>query len=160
MKTLISYLIIAAVMLGSIPAFLNAEDDKIEIPMNEGNVWITEDGTKYFTCPVMQGESLVSEAKAYSVLNDVRYYHCCPPCQGPFRSNPEKFLTDFTLPGNVILVDDEGIKHFRDPVSGDEDILDKDTNYSEYNGFRYYFSTQKNAEEFSRSPAEFVETMK
>ena len=158
MRKFILFAIIA--VLAFAPATLFAETGEKDNPPKEGNVWTTENGTKYFTCPVMLKEMQVSEAPAFSVVEGVKYYHCCPPCQGPFRANPQKYLKDFAVPGNVIMVDEEGAKHFRDPVTWDEGIVSGETVFSDLYGCRFYFSNMETAEKFSRSPVEYIEKLK
>lgn len=121
-----------------------------------GNLWTTEDGTKYYKCPVMGGEGKIEEAEAYSDIQEIRIYHCCAPCQGPFRSNPAKYLSELTLPGNIIAVTESGEKMFRDPVSGVEGQVDGDTRYVDHNYKRYYFSDRKTVKHFENAPEKFI----
>ncbi|MCF7810788.1 hypothetical protein K9N50_07335 [bacterium] len=122
----------------------------------EGNVWVTEDGTKYFTCPVMNEEGRVENAESFSVIKGVKYYHCCSACQAPFRAETAKWLKDFTLPGNVYMVDKDGQKRFRDPVNGDAGVVDKNTKSFDMDGYRYYFTSKKSVKTFKNSPQNYL----
>ncbi len=125
-----------------------AQEQASSSSIQEGNIWFTEDSTKYFTCPVMKGEMKVSHAFAYSDIENVRYYHCCPPCQGPFRAETEKFLDELKLPANVSSVDEMGNKTFRDPISGKEFIHASAKDSLDVEGYRYYFHKKKNKKKF------------
>ncbi len=116
--------------------------------LENANVWSTEDGTMYFTCPVMKGEGRVENASAFSMVDGKRYFHCCPPCQGPFRADPQRWLSDFALPANIVRVDGEGRKHFRDPVTGVTAPLEENTLYADYSGSRYFFATEESMQAF------------
>ena len=122
----------------------------------EGNVWITEDGSKYFTCPVMGNEGKVEDAEASSVINGTKYYHCCPACQAPFRAETAKWLKDFNVPGNVYMVDKDGQKHFRDPVNGDVGVVSEKTKNFDVDGYRYYFTSKKSMKTFKKSPQNYM----
>ncbi|MFH1010286.1 MAG: hypothetical protein V1784_03510 [bacterium] len=115
--------------------------------MQEGNVWTTADGKKFFTCPVMGGEGLVEEAPAFSDVNGVRYYHCCGSCQKPFQSEPSKWTKGFAVPGNVSSVDAAG-KHFVDPVDSTKGIVKSKTAYHDVNGKRYFCASKKTMKRF------------
>jgi len=112
-----------------------------------GNVWKTVDGKEYYTCPVMGQSGLVSEADSYSMVKDVKYYHCCPACLAPFRADPAKYLKDFALPANISSVDDQGAMRFRDPVSGEDAALTEDAARLDLDGMRYFFVSKKNSKE-------------
>jgi len=116
--------------------------------MKEGNIWTTEDGGKYFTCPVMKGEARVENAEGVSVIDGVAYYHCCPSCQAPFRSDPQKWLDALFLPGNVIRIDEHGHKVFRDPVDGTEATVEKNTPVLDEAGKRIFFTSKKTKEQY------------
>jgi len=122
----------------------------------DGNVWTTMDGTKNYKCPVMGGEGRLDEAPAYSDVKGARIYHCCPPCQGPFRSNPGKYLSELSLPGNIVTVLDNGEKVFRDPVTGAESHVHNDTRYVDYNAKRYFFADQKTLKQFENAPERYI----
>lgn len=120
-----------------------------------GNVW-TVGGVKYFTCPVMKGELSVDEAEAYSDIEGVRYYHCCPPCQAPFRSNPAKWLSDLKLPANVVELDDKGYKIFVDPVNKKRDTVGEKTLFHDIGNQRYFFTEKKSMKEFSKNSKKYL----
>ena len=128
-------------------------DEKVQVSdFKEGNVWTTEDSVKYFTCPVMKGENRVEYAAAYSEINNVRYYHCCPACQAPFRANPGKWLNDLVTPGNVVAVDEAGRKHFRDPVNSEYGIVGEKTISVDHQSKRYYFVAESSKAAFLATP--------
>jgi YHS domain-containing protein len=124
--------------------------------MQEGNVWVTQDGTKYFTCPVMKTEMKVEDAKTSSVINGVKYYHCCPGCETPFQTETSKWLKGFAVPGNVFNVDQNGQKHFRDPVSGEAGVVGEKTLNFDKDGFRYYFASKNTMKAFEKSPQNYL----
>jgi len=123
----------------------------------DGNVWITEGGEKYFICPVMKNEAKIEGNESFSIVDNVKYYHCCPSCQVPFRANPGKYLNEFTLPGNIIKIDIKGIKHFRDRVNGKEGVVDDDTRYFDHQGRRFYFDSKKSMKSFKKNPDKFMQ---
>ncbi len=131
--------------------------DVSTVEVQDGNVWTAEDGTQYYTCPVMRGEGKVEEATSFSVVENKKYYHCCPSCQAPFRSEPVKWLENLTVPGNVFIVDLDGVKHFRDPVSGTEGVVDKDTRYFDHEHHRYFFISKKTMKKFKKSPQSYTQ---
>jgi len=140
-------------MLLIIPLSVNA--DEKEKPVY-GNVWESADGKQYFTCPVMKKEAKVGHEKGYSDIDGVRYLHCCPPCQGPFRADHQKYLDNLALPANISKVDDSGTKYFIDPVNGKEKELKRDSEYCDYEGKRYFFAKAKNLKKFKTSPEKYV----
>ena len=125
----------------------------------EGNVWTTADGQRYFTCPVQHTENPVANAVAHSDVDGVRYYHCCPSSQAPFRAEPGKFLKAFAIPGNVLTVDADGKKHFADPISGKEGVVSKKTKYADVEGMRYFFASKKSLKKFNSDPHAFLQKM-
>lgn len=46
-----------------------------------------------YTC-VVQKTPIEATAFAYQDVDGVRYYFCCQGCQGAFKANPAKFVTD------------------------------------------------------------------
>jgi YHS domain-containing protein len=151
-KQILSILVVA--LLVALPMTASAEDVKEVV---YGNVWTVADGTEYFTCPVMGKGGTLNNAAGYSDINGVRYLHCCPPCQGPFRANPEKYLKEFALPGNISKINENGIKYFIDPVNSKEKKLKDSTKYFEYEGKRFYFTSKKNVKLFKTSPENYLE---
>ncbi|MBU1937745.1 YHS domain-containing protein [bacterium] len=137
--------VLCAVCLMAITQFSYAD-----VSITEGNVWTTTDGQKYYTCPVMDGEGLVSTAPAYSDVKGVRYYHCCAGCESKFQANPSQYLANFAVPANVLSVDESG-KHFSDPISGKKRTVNDKTNYCDQNGKRYYFASKKSLNEFCKT---------
>lgn len=135
------------------------ESDKASASSTElkdnGNVWVTITGEEYFTCPVMKTEMKVADAKSFSVVDGKKFYHCCPGCETPFQSNPTSFLNKLNLPGNVLKVDADGKKYFRDPVSGVEMEVNDQTVFVDRNNIRYFFSSAKTMKTFSQSPEKY-----
>jgi len=128
-----------------------------DVPTEQvGNVWATEDGSMYFTCPVMKSEMKVEDAKTSSVINGVKYYHCCPGCETPFQTETTKWLEGFAVPGNVYMVDKDGQKHFRDPVNNKVGIVGKKTKNVDMNGYRYFFTSKKTMKTFEKSPQNYI----
>ncbi len=142
--------LVAVVMLAGVSAL--AQEEIIDV-----NVWTGVDGVKYYVCPVMKGEGRVDEVKAFSIIGNKRYYHCCAPCQAPFRKDPDKWLKDFVMPGNLHDVDDQGRKRFHDPVNCREGIVKEKTLNLIYNGKRYFFASEKTLAEFEAAPVQYIE---
>ena len=155
LRTFMSILILTGI-LSALLAFAEDEPVMENARIADGNVWMTEDGVKYFTCPVMKGELKVEDADAYSDHNGKRYYHCCPPCQGPFRDDPESWLKELVLPGNLYAVDENGNKHYRDPVNGKTGKVKAKTRYVDHEGKRYFFSKKKTMEAFKEQPEKYL----
>lgn len=152
--TTIYTFLFAVALLPGLSTSLWAADttDTAEIEtVEEGNVWETAEGARYFTCPVMKGELAVKNAQGYSDYNGKRYYHCCPPCQAPFRANPEKWLSELALPENVARLED-GAKVIHDPVSHEEALVSEETPYVDYEGKRYYFASEETRDRFLENP--------
>lgn len=120
------------------------------------NIWTTVEGGVYFTCPVMKGEAPVELAEGYTDLNGARYYHCCPPCQAPFRANPDRWLSELALPANIVRINSHGHKVFRDPVNRQEGEVREDTPHADLDRRRYYFSSEENRESFSENPESYL----
>ncbi|MCB2199613.1 YHS domain-containing protein [bacterium] len=152
-KMIVPVLVMALAVLAGVA---RAEEQPLENTVIEGNVWTTADGGKYFTCPVMKGEGVVGNEDGVTVLNGVTFYHCCPPCQGPFRKNPDKWLGELYLPANVTTVDAKGVKHFKDPVNGDEGTVEENTRVLDKDGKRWYFSTKRSLKSFRKNPEKYV----
>ena len=124
----------------------------------EGNTFTTEDGNKYFICPVRGNPTLMEEAVASSAVDGKRYYHCCFSSQAPFRANPGKHLNnDFFLPANLMTINDNG-SSFRDPVTGQTKVLKADTYYHTIGINRYFFASEKSMAKFVENPDEYVKT--
>ncbi len=149
-----------AILLGAVwhIGVAGTTDKMQDTSIVEGNVWITEDGQRLFTCPVMGGEGLVTQAPSYSDLEGVRYYHCCAPCRGKFQSNPAKWMKHFAVPGNVVRVDEAG-KHFVDPVDGSEGIVTDRVMSCDVDGKRYYFTSKRSEEVFRKHPQHYMRMM-
>ncbi len=135
-------------------ALVKSASDKTK--MAEGNVWQTKDGQKHYTCPVMGNSGTVANAQGYSIVDKVKYYHCCSACQAPFRADPGKYLKQMALPGNIISVDAKGEKHFRDPVNSTKSIVNNKTKFVDQDGKRYYFSDKKSLKKFKKNPADYI----
>ena len=140
MKTLIFTLVLGLMLsflfVGGYTCTGNEEIQKTETI--EANIWITEDGEKHFTCPVMGGEGIVDSNTVFTELDSKRYYLCCAACFEKLKANPSKYLEKFVVPGNIIKVDTDG-KHFRCPISGKVEVVTEQTPYSDFDGKRYYF---------------------
>jgi len=144
-------------LLMSLPGLHAYASDSNELneEVKMGNVWSTGDGTLYFTCPVMKGEGVVGQEDGRSVIDGVTYYHCCPPCQAPFRKDPQKWLAELFLPANVLEVDAAGQKHFVDPVNGEHGHLTKATPVLDLDGQRWYFVNAKTQKTFRKAPDKY-----
>ena len=157
MKT-IKFLFIAIFVLSLSGGVFNsfADNHKKEKAMiEEANVWKGEDGKKRFVCPVMGGEGVVDENTLYTDVDGKRYYHCCAGCPEKFAADPQKYLKDFTVPANVIKVDEDG-KHFQCPVSGEMGLVDEKTPYTDHGGKRYYFCCNNCKTKFESDPSKFT----
>ena len=150
-------LMITLLVAGSVDLF--ASEQNTQHSGNEGNVWTTMDGTDYFTCPVMKGEGKVGQHAGTSVIDNVTYYHCCPPCQGPFRKDPEKWLGELFLPANIERVDAQGLKHFVDPVNGMHGDVTEKTPVYDHNGQRWYFTSKRSMKRFKKNPEKYSSTI-
>ena len=124
--------------------------------VKEGNVWIDAAGNKYFTCPVMGESGLVSDAPDKSIVNGVLYYYCCGMCAPRMTQEPDRFLKTLVIPGNIQAVDGNGNQTFHDPVDGAIAPVAKTTLFVDYEGKRYYLSTDANKAKFAANPASFL----
>ena len=140
-----------AILLGTVwqVGFSPAAQAK-DATMTEGNVWSTADGQKRYTCPVMGGEGLVSNAPTYSDVDGVRYYHCCSGCEAKFQADPSQFLANLAVPANISSMDESG-KHFSDPISGKKRVVTAKTAYHDQDGKRYYFASKRSKKEFCKT---------
>ncbi|MBM3326798.1 MAG: hypothetical protein FJY65_07435 [Calditrichaeota bacterium] len=158
-KSIIAAIALSFVLSGVIYAQHNqtaATPKPIVQALEAGNVWTTEDGTAYFTCPVMGSEERVADATSYSDAESVRYYHCYPGCQAPFRADPDKWLKDFVIPGNIASVDSLGYKQFRDPVTKQTALLEENTLSFDYQGRIFFFASDSARKMFSQAPDKYV----
>jgi len=123
---------------------------------SDGNVFFTDEkGQKHFLCPVMGNKGVVSADTKYSDYEGKRYYFCCPGCQPKFQAEPAKNVKNLVLPGNIIKVQGDDF-YFVCPVSGEEGKLADNTNYTDYQGQRYYFCCEKCPADFAKDPDKFV----
>ncbi len=154
-RYLLAFVLIAA--LAATPSLSQAQEpgqtEEQPAELVEGNVWTTEDGTKYYVCPVMMETGPVEKAPAYSDVEGTRYYHCCPICPAKFQEDPEKYIGGLVMPGNVFAVDEDGTKHFRDPVSDKEGVVGEKTLSIDHEGHRYYFAKKKTMKKFKKDPS-------
>ncbi len=125
-----------------------------DVNITEGNVWTTADGQKYYTCPVVGGEGLVSAATSYSDVDGVRYYHCSSGCEAKFQADPSQWLANFAVPANVLSVDKSG-KRFSDPISGKKRVVTAKTAYHDKDGKRYYFASKRSKKEFCKTSSSY-----
>ena len=123
---------------------------------DDGNVWLVDkDGNKHFTCPVMGNDGIVSMTTKFSDHDGKRYYYCCPGCKGSFEKDPQKFLSKLTLPANVTSVSGAE-KTFSCPVTGETGVVTAETDYSDYEGKRYYFCCAGCKPKFEKEPKKFA----
>jgi YHS domain-containing protein len=122
----------------------------------EANVWTTADGVKHFVCPVMKNEGVVEANTSFSVVDGKKYYHCCGGCAPKFQADPQKYLKDFVVPGNVIKVDEKEGKIFQCPVTGEKSAVNEKTLFSDVNGKRYYFCCSGCKPKFDENPEAFL----
>lgn len=144
MKRILLTSLFAMIILVSISQTIALADD--------GNVWLVDEkGSKHFTCPVMLNEAVVGPNTKYTDLDSTRYYYCCPGCKSKFEKDPDKYLSKLILPGNVVEVKGSD-KYFSCPVTGETAKIEKDTNFSDYNGKRYYFCCEGCKPKFDADP--------
>jgi len=124
--------------------------------VKEGNVWMTADGHKYFTCPVMGDEKEVTAASNNVVIDGITYYTCCGKCIKAMNKNAAKYTSTLALPADIQSVDSKGKKHFKDAVTGSEGVVDKTTPYHDYNGRRYYFIDAGDQKTFAAAPQTYL----
>ncbi|NOZ60734.1 MAG: YHS domain-containing protein [Calditrichaeota bacterium] len=136
-------------------AATNDQNKKKAEPV-EANVWTTDNGVKHFLCPVMKNEGVVKANTSFSIVDGKKYYHCCGGCAPKFQADPQKYLKDFVVPGNVIKVDEKGNKIFQCPVTGEESTVNEKTLFSDINGKRYYFCCAGCKPKFDENPETYL----
>jgi YHS domain-containing protein len=109
-----------------------------------------ESGT--FVCPVM-GAPIASADKAAGFVDykGSRLFYCCAGCQTPLEKDPAKFLTKNAKEKKGVI----GAFLF-DPVTTERIAADKATAHSDYNGIRYFFSTEKGKAAFDKQPKKYT----
>jgi len=152
------FAIAALIVLSFAVVSVDAGNSKSE-GVVEANVWVDADGQKHFTCPVMGEKGVVDEKIPYSVVDGKKYYHCCAGCSEKFQAETNKYLKDFSVPANVIKVDEDG-KHFRCVVSGEMGTVSEKTAYSDVDGKRYYFCCDNCKKKFDADSEKFMKSMK
>ena len=151
---LIALLVLAVAVMG---IYAKADDNKPSV--TEANVWTTDDGVKHFKCPVMGNEGVVDSKTTSSVVDGKRYYYCCTGCVNKFEAEPEKYLKNFTLPGNVVKVEKEE-QHFKCPITGEAGVVAQKTAYSDFGGERYYFCCSDCKNKFDKQPEKYLKSDK
>jgi len=122
----------------------------------EGNVWKTADGTKWYTCPVMDVDEKVEDAMATCQYGGVTFHLSTPECVQPFKSEPVKYLKALVIPANIESVDSKGVKQYRDPIDGSVGSLLRRVPLADYKGRRYYFTSNKNRDTFLAKPTGYA----
>lgn len=103
-------------------------------------------------CPVMPShEAGTKEVLEYAGAS---FGMCCAGCVGKFEASPTTFLTKAIKEKNTI-----GTFLF-DPVTGTAIKKEKAKATVDYNGIRYYFSSEANLSTFKESPKKFTATPK
>ncbi len=148
------YVFIALFVLGIYVNSHAEEQNQEKVAIKEANIWSGEDGKKHFICPVMGGEGIVDEKILYTDVDEKRYYHCCAGCPEKFAADPQKYLKDFTVPANVVKMDEHG-KYFQCKVSGEMGLVDEKTPYTDHDGKRYYFCCNNCKTKFDSDPLKF-----
>jgi len=133
------------------------DDNQKKSKVVDANVWTTEDGKQHFVCPVMDGEDVVDANASFSVVDSKKYYHCCGGYSDKLTANPEKYLKNFAVPGDVIKVDADG-QHFQCPVSGKMGLVTDKTKYSDVNGKRFYFRCNNCKTKFDANSEKFLKS--
>lgn len=126
----------------------------------KGNVWLVDEkGNQYFTCPVMGKTEIVDKNTKFSEYNGEKYYFCCSGCESKFEKNPQKYIGELSLPGNVYEVDGK-TRHFACPVCDGKGIVDKDDQFIVHNsGKHYYFCSENCKVEFEKDPQKYIKEM-
>jgi len=124
--------------------------------VTDGNVYhATDDGSKYFLCPVMGNHAKVTADTEFTDHDGKRYYYCCGGCKPKFEADPAIYLDKLNLPANIAKVDTDG-KHFVCAACGGESLLDKGTVHSDHDGGRYYLCGDNCKVKFDQKPAKFI----
>ena len=110
--------------------------------------------------------SLYSEVAQHNVLRILKplvdgkkYYHCCAGCAEKFQADPQKYLKSFSVPGNVVKVDEDG-EHFQCVVSGEMGTVSDKTAYSDVDGKRYHFCCNNCKKKFDADPQKILKSKK
>lgn len=99
-------------------------------------------------CPVM-GAGEANHEGNFRDYNGSRYWFCCAGCDTKFEKEPMKY-TDLRAKGKA-----SGAFMF-DPISGARLTHDKSiTEFSDYKGVRFLFSSLDNKAEFDKNPATY-----
>ncbi len=122
----------------------------------EANVWLIDGKGKHYTCPVMGNSGIVDDKTTFTVIDNKKYYHCCPSCQG--EEKVQKALDEgFVVPGNVLRFGADNSLKALCPVMGNEVTVDEYTAYSDFEGQRYYFCCPPCKGDFDSEPEDFLD---
>jgi YHS domain-containing protein len=155
--------IVVVILLMTVGVFANDPAEQVIRPqlseLEEANTFSTDDGTKYFICPVKGKPTPIDEAVAVSVVDEKRFYHCCISSQATFRADPAKHLAmDFFVPANFISYGLNGAS-FRDPVTGQTKVLKPDSPSHQIELKRYFFANEESKAAFVENPDQYIKAM-
>lgn len=100
-------------------------------------------------CPVMGGKI---NSEIYTDIQGQRVYHCCPGCKKPLKEDPDKFFKKAAEEGVLF----ENIQTTC-AVSGMK--LEKKEKYTDFEGRRVYFCSDKCATAFDKEPQKYLSMM-
>ncbi len=97
-------------------------------------------------CPVMGGKI---DSTVFTDIQGQRVYHCCPMCSGKLKADPDKYFKKAAEEG--ILFENNQTTC---PVSGE--ALEDKTKYSDYEGRRVFFCSNKCQGTFNDDPEKYI----
>ena len=100
-------------------------------------------------CPVMGGKI---DSTVYTDIQGQRVYHCCPMCSANLKANPDKYFKKAAEEGILF----ENIQTTC-PVSGHK--LEDKSVYTDYEGRRVVFCSQKCRGSFEEDPVKFLKNL-
>jgi len=99
------------------------------------------------------GSPIASAEKAAGFVDykGNRLFFCCGGCKSPLEKDAAKFLTKNAKEKKGVI----GAFLF-DPVTTERITADKAESHSDYNGIRYFFSTEKSKSAFDKQPKRYT----
>ncbi len=121
--------------------------------ITEANVWLIDGEGKHFICPSTGNSGIVDAKTPFTLLNDKKYYHCCPSCKGEEKVK-NALKSGFVVPGNVIEKEGDELR-FVCPIMGNESVVSSTTTYSDFDGRRYFFCCPPCKDDFDAAPERY-----
>lgn len=138
----IALAIITLTVVAAFSAF--GEDAKVE---SKGEPAVTAKNQTH--CPVMGGKI---DSTVYTDIQGQRVYHCCPACIPKIKAEPDKYFKKSAAEGIVF----QNIQTAC-PVSGDS--LKGKTIFSDFEGRRVYFCSDKCKSMFTGKEQQFLKKL-